>query len=231
MAQPASSSGPNLPIRTTTDPSKPPPRDRGTLFLCLLNIVSFVIDKLLSFKFMPMLYLSHSSPRLFQLFTSLFCHGSFQHLSGNLFLLLVFGRFVEEDAGAVGVVLAYLICGACANVASLLLLRGGGVVSLGASGSVFALFTLAILVRFRVRVGRLVETFILSTYVGSRVSDEFKMVASSGAPSSATVSVAGTPVRVNHIAHIAGALAGVFLVLLINFVVRHSQPPASEEKK
>ncbi len=197
----------------------------------MLNLLSFAADKILLFPYMAHLYLSHNRPQWFQLLTSLFCHGTFQHLTGNLFLLLVFGRFVEEEAGATGVILAYLVCGACANLASLLLLRGGGIVSLGASGAVFALFTLAILVRFRIRLGRLVETFILSTYVASRVSDEFKMVASNGAASTATVTIVGAPVRVNHVAHIAGALAGVFLVILLNFIVRHSDPPSEEKDK
>lgn len=167
-----------------------------------------------------MLALHHSSWKPYQLVTSLFCHASFDHLSSNLFQLLVFGRFVEEEAGALGVVLAFLVCGACANVASLILLRAAGpIVSLGASGSVFSLFTLAILVRFRFRPGRLIEAFILSTHVAARMRSEFAAaVGSAGA--------AAQSMQVNHIAHIAGALAGVLLVLLLNFIVRNSSPPS-----
>ena len=70
-----------------------------------------------------------------------FCHGSFDHLSGNLFFLLTFGKAVESEERAAGVWLAYLACGVGSALASWLLLpavsRGVPVVSLGASGAVF----------------------------------------------------------------------------------------------
>lgn len=44
------------------------------------------------------LYLYHTGPRWWQYLTSAFCHGSWQHLSSNAFMLYVFGRIVEEEA-------------------------------------------------------------------------------------------------------------------------------------
>ena len=181
-----------------------------------------------------MLYLNHVNPRWWQLFTSLFCHASFQHLTGNLFLLLVFGRFVEEEARIVGVILSFLVSGACANVASLLLLSPGTAllptISIGASGSVFALFTLSILIRFRLQISRLVETFILSTFVWSRVGDEFNSLAQQSANKNALLELAGRSVRVNHVAHVAGALAGVLIVLLLRLFVQLLECPATKKR-
>ena len=111
-----------------------------------------------------LLYLHHASPKWWQFVTcalprqyaactclahalsisllaGAFCHGSFDHLSGNLFFLLTFGKAVESEERAAGVWLAYLACGVGSAVASWLLLpamsRGVPVVSLGASGAVF----------------------------------------------------------------------------------------------
>lgn len=47
----------------------------------------------------------------FQFLTSAFCHGSWAHLRGNSFFLLIFGRIVEEEEGAFGLWASYLLCG------------------------------------------------------------------------------------------------------------------------
>lgn len=43
--------------------------------------------------------------------THLFCHGSWAHLSGNLFNLCVFGKMVEETEGTAGTIFVFLVCG------------------------------------------------------------------------------------------------------------------------
>ncbi len=196
----------------------PKARDKGTLLLCMICVVGYIVDHIAHLP-ISWLYLHTAKWAPHQLVTSLFCHASFDHLSSNLFPLLVFGRFVEEEAGALGIILAFLVCGACANIASILLLGGAGVVSLGASGSVFSLFSLAVLVRFRFTIGRLVEAFILSTHVASRFRNEIMQAARGGGIG---------PIRVNHVAHIAGALCGVLLVILLNMIVRRFDPPTSK---
>ena len=42
--------------------------------------------------------------------TRSFCHADWQHLSGNLFLLYIFGRSVEDDEGGLAVWITYLVC-------------------------------------------------------------------------------------------------------------------------
>ena len=54
---------------------------------------------------------------------------------GNLFFLYVFGKLVEEEEGAFGVVASYLICGIGANIASMLLLHGPGLVRTNSDAS------------------------------------------------------------------------------------------------
>ena len=54
----------------------------GVFLLLIFYIVLFVADKVLHLPWVPMLYLQHSHPLWFQYVTSLFCHASFQHISG-----------------------------------------------------------------------------------------------------------------------------------------------------
>lgn len=193
-------------------------KDNGTFALVLANVVGYVLDHVVHLEPMKALYLYHASWRPWQLVTSLFCHGSFSHLSSNLFFLLVFGRFVEDTGGPWGVVLCYLTTGVFANIASLLLIHGG-VVSLGASGAVFGLFVVAVLARFSWNVRRLLESLILGNFVVNQVLEE-------GAQTMQQAGVSRTLVQTNHIAHLGGALGGVLLILLLRAVSRDSKEGA-----
>ncbi len=48
--------------------------------------------------------------RRWQFITAAFAHASWEHLSSNIFMLYVFGRIVEEEEGALGVWLTYIVC-------------------------------------------------------------------------------------------------------------------------
>lgn len=75
-----------------------------------------------------------------QFVTATCMHANWQHLSSNAFALLVFGRMVEEEEGALGVWLTYLLAGVGGTVASYLTSPHTHTISLGASGAVFGLF-------------------------------------------------------------------------------------------
>jgi membrane associated rhomboid family serine protease len=73
------------------------------------------------------------------LVTSLFLHGGFLHLIGNLIYLWVFGGAVEEVLGHTRFLLLYLACGAFGSLAHTMLFAGSTVPSIGASGSIAGL--------------------------------------------------------------------------------------------
>jgi membrane associated rhomboid family serine protease len=199
-------------MRVTLPNNAPAARDSGTFALLAANVAAFLADKIAGMTALQSLYLYHASWRPWQLVTSLFMHGSFTHLSGNLFFLLVFGRFVEEKGGAAGVLLTYLVTGVFANIASLVLMPGP-VVSLGASGAMFGLFVVSVLSRFEVSLKALLETLILGNFVVNRVLQE----------GASTFTQAGAPrglVQTNHIAHLGGALGGVLLVVALRALTR-----------
>jgi membrane associated rhomboid family serine protease len=55
------------------------------------------------------LYLLLRNWLFYQFLTLAFCHGSFAHMSGNIFMIYVFGRLVEEEEGTMGVVATYAV--------------------------------------------------------------------------------------------------------------------------
>ena len=90
--------------------------------LILANFLAFGADKVFRLPLMRSLYLYHHHVQWWQPITSLFMHANRQHISGNMFLLLLFGRSVEDELGWPGLLFAFCFCGAVANLLSLLLL-------------------------------------------------------------------------------------------------------------
>lgn len=70
------------------------------------------------------------------LFTSMFMHGGWMHIIGNMLYLWVFGDNVEDRLGPPLYLAFYLVCGLAADAAQILSDTGSRVPSLGASGAV-----------------------------------------------------------------------------------------------
>ena len=183
----------------------------GTFLLVLANVAVFALGTL-GLLDTGALALNQMRPTWSQYVTSLFCHYNWGHLSSNLFQLYVFGKIVEEEEGIVGVLLSYLITGVCANIASVLLLPSN-VVSMGASGAVFGLFAVGVLAKLRFDLRKLMEGAIIGNFVYTQLKAEVQSQAGQGA-----ALVGG--VAVNHVAHLAGALSGVLLMILLSSLAR-----------
>uniref|UniRef100_A0A7S4R5R1 Peptidase S54 rhomboid domain-containing protein n=1 Tax=Alexandrium monilatum TaxID=311494 RepID=A0A7S4R5R1_9DINO len=179
--------------------------DTATCFLVLLNMAVFFYERfpLLGRGGYPLYAwrLQHHGSRFqpFQLVASTFCHSDYRHLAGNLFGLYIFGRAVEEQCGTSGLIVAYLVCGVFANLASLVRLRGH-IVSLGASGAVFGLFVAATLAKISPDWRSLVECYVLGQFAWSQLQMEFTGPYRPG---------------VDHTAHIAGAVGGLLAFLIV----------------
>ncbi|NWF70357.1 MAG: rhomboid family intramembrane serine protease [Chloroflexi bacterium] len=73
----------------------------------------------------------------FVAFTSMFMHGSFSHLIGNMLYLWAFGRRLEDACGPWRFLLFYLCCGMIAGIGSAIIkTRGLDLPSVGASGAI-----------------------------------------------------------------------------------------------
>lgn len=111
----------------------------ATNFFIYLNVLAFLATSLqpaLRNRFMKLdAYIRHGQS--YRLFTSLFLHGSLQHLLMNCYSLYQVGPQVERAFGSVRFASTYLLAGILANCATFLLKTSPA--SLGASGSTFGI--------------------------------------------------------------------------------------------
>jgi membrane associated rhomboid family serine protease len=70
------------------------------------------------------------------LITSMFLHGGWMHLGGNMLYLWIFGDNLERVMGAAKYAAFYLTCGIAAGFAHILFAGGSAVPSVGASGAI-----------------------------------------------------------------------------------------------
>jgi membrane associated rhomboid family serine protease len=98
------------------------------------------------------------------LVTSMFLHGSWMHLLGNMWFLWVFGNNVEDSMGRPRFVVFYLLCGLAAALLQVLTSPASGVPMVGASGAISGVMGAYLVLYPRVRVFTLVPLgFILTT--------------------------------------------------------------------
>jgi len=70
------------------------------------------------------------------LVTSMFLHGGWMHLGGNMLYLWIFGDNLEKVMGALRFALFYLVCGLAASLAHIAFGTSSNVPAVGASGAI-----------------------------------------------------------------------------------------------
>jgi len=70
------------------------------------------------------------------LFTSMFLHGGWAHLLGNMLYLWIFGDNIEDFLGKIKFVVFYLVCGFIASFAHILTQASSQIPTIGASGAI-----------------------------------------------------------------------------------------------
>ncbi len=86
------------------------------------------------------------------LVTSLFLHGGFVHLFGNLIYLWVFGGAIEDALGHGKFLLLYLTCGAVGSLTHTVLFPQSTIPSIGASGSIAGILGAFLVLRPQARI-------------------------------------------------------------------------------
>jgi len=100
---------------------------------------------------------------LFSLLFSIFMHGSWLHLLGNMLFLWIFGNNIEDRLGPIGFVFFYLICGVGASLVHVLFNLNSLTPVIGASGAVSGVMGAYLLLFPKARIRTLVFVFILVT--------------------------------------------------------------------
>ena len=70
------------------------------------------------------------------LFTSMFLHGSWMHVIGNMWYLWIFGDNIEDRLGHGRFIVFYLICGIAASAGQIAIDPGSMLPTIGASGAI-----------------------------------------------------------------------------------------------
>jgi membrane associated rhomboid family serine protease len=122
----------------------PPMVERAVLVYGLIPSVLFGTDHLAP-QLAPI-------PPALSLLTSMFLHGDWWHLLGNMLFLWVFGDNIEDSMGHWKFLLFYLICGAVAGLAHAAMLPDLQTPTVGASGAVAGVLGAYIVLHPRVKI-------------------------------------------------------------------------------
>jgi membrane associated rhomboid family serine protease len=103
----------------------------------------------------------YSVPAWLTIFTSMFMHGGFLHVGGNMLYLWIFGNNVEDAMGHARFLFFYLICGAAAALSEGLVSPDSAVPMLGASGAISGVLASYVLIYPRTRITVIIPLGIL----------------------------------------------------------------------
>lgn len=182
------------------------------VFLFQLTLDEFSLNSFLSTYGMIPNRLHASS-----LVTSMFLHGGWLHLIGNMWFLWIFGDNVEDILGHAKYLLFYLLCGAAAALVQVAINMDSPVTTIGASGAIAGVMG-AYLVKFpRSRIVTLVfVVFFLTTIeipAGLMLIYWFVLQFFSGVGSIASSHLSQGGVA--WFAHVGGFLAGILLIFVL----------------
>jgi membrane associated rhomboid family serine protease len=151
-------------------------------------------------------------PFWFTLFSSMFMHGGWMHLIGNMLYLWVFGDNIEDRWGHVKFLMIYLICGIVASLAHIFFNLQSIIPSLGASGAISGVLGAYMIFyprnRIRVLLGYGIVHLPAMVVLGFWIVLQF--INQMGQMGRTTESAG-----VAYWAHIGGFLAGVLFALLM----------------
>ena len=143
------------------------------------------------------------------LITSMFLHGGWMHLGGNMLYLWIFGDNLNKVMGHVRYFLFYMVCGIAAGLAHIAFNSGSGVPSVGASGAISGVLGgyMVLFPRNRVRVMMRGGITAVPAYVMLGLWILIQIV-------SGAMDQGGEGGGVAFMAHIGGFAAGLVLVKL-----------------
>jgi rhomboid family protein len=167
---------------------------------------------------------TNPAPAVVPLFTSMFLHGGWLHLIGNMWFLWIFGDNVEDRVGHLRFLYLYLLSGLAGALAELFFSLDSTVPMLGASGAIAGVMGAYLITFPGARILTLVPIFFFLTTIEVPaflmlfywlVLQFFSGVASIGA---------GEQGGVAWFAHVGGFLTGVPLMLLLRRPRRRFRP-------
>jgi membrane associated rhomboid family serine protease len=197
-----------------------------TYALIVLNVLFFFVELsggepfIERWSVVPRRLIQNPGADFITVFTSMFMHGGWLHLGGNMLYLWIFGDNVEDRFGHAKFALFYLLCGIAATIAQVFVSAGSNIPNLGASGAIAGVLAAYIILfpqgRVKVLMGRGVVPMPALVVIGLWVVLQFINGVGSITQSAETGGVA-------YMAHIGGFVAG----LVLTFLFRGSRSTAT----
>lgn len=146
------------------------------------------------------------------LFTSMFMHGGWAHLLGNMWFLWIFGDNIEQDLGRLRYVIFYLLTGVLAGMAHVLSDTSSLIPCLGASGAISGVMGAYLVLHAQRRVTVLIGYTHMQVpgFVAVGMWFVFQVIQGLGV-------LGGGGGGVAYGAHIGGFIAGAALILPMMF--------------
>jgi rhomboid family protein len=163
--------------------------------------------------------------QLSNVITSMFLHGSWMHILGNMWFLWIFGNNIEDSMGHGRFIAFYLICGLAAAMGQVLASPNSPIPMVGASGAISGVMGAYLLLFPRVKVYAIIPLGFIFTSVGMpawvMLGYWFVIQIISG-----VVSIGGEGGGVAFWAHAGGFIAGLVLIKLFiraEYVAAHQR--------
>ena len=140
-----------FPFADENPTTKKPIVSWSIIFICSLIFLNYVFEQeyikeqiFLSFGMIPAILFGHSElssslkivPAFISIITSMFLHGGWMHLIGNMTYLYIFGDNVEETLGKRKFIIFYLLTGGFAALSQSILDTDSTIPMIGASGAI-----------------------------------------------------------------------------------------------
>jgi len=189
-----------------------------TVLIIILNVVVFLheisLDEYSRNHFIMYYGLVPAHFHFSAVLTSMFLHGGWMHIIGNMWFLWIFGDNVEDAFGHFKYLVFYFLCGIAAGMTQFLFSQGSRLPMVGASGAIAGVMG-AYLIKFpKARIVTLVFIFIFFTTIevpaGLMLAYWFfiQFFSGVGTIGYSHVSQGGTA----FFAHIGGFITGMILV-------------------
>jgi membrane associated rhomboid family serine protease len=190
-----------------------------TYLLILANVAAFIAELnqgdafIKHWAFTPREFFANPAAHFPTLLTSMFLHGGWLHLIGNMAYLWTFGDNVEDNFGHLRFLFFYVAAGILAMLAQAAFIPHSGLPNVGASGAIAGVLGAYILMFPRGTVKLLTNAGILRLpailAIGGWIALQFVNVAGELAKTSSGQG------GVAYMAHIGGFFAGMVLALLL----------------
>jgi membrane associated rhomboid family serine protease len=189
-----------------------------TFALIALNVLFFLVelsggDQFINdWAFIPARFSAHPETNVVTIFTSMFMHGGWVHLFGNMLFLWIFGDNVEDRFGHVKFLIFYLLAGVAATFSQYAVLPESGVPNVGASGAIAGVLGAYIIMfpqsRVNVLLGRQIVAMPAFVVLGLWIA--LQLVSGVGTIAPTDESSGG----VAYMAHVGGFVSGLLMTFL-----------------